>query len=159
MSLTYTTAHGNARSLTHWVRPGIEPTSAWTWVRFVTAELQQEFLYINLNIYLLNWRASLPANGMNHTLGNLAFTHCHKHKAVEQAGYEMGHRTGKLCYRGELNGGSANDSPMSLFFVNEILLEHTTPIRLQIFYFINWKYLLSGSLWEKFASPWIRKEV
>ena len=25
MSATYTTAHGNAWSLTHWVRPGIEP--------------------------------------------------------------------------------------------------------------------------------------
>ena len=27
-SATYTTAHGNARSLTHWARPGIEPTSS-----------------------------------------------------------------------------------------------------------------------------------
>ena len=26
---TYTTAHGNARSLTHWLRPGIEPTFSW----------------------------------------------------------------------------------------------------------------------------------
>jgi len=32
-SLTYTTAHGNTRSLTHWVRPGIEPASSWTPVR------------------------------------------------------------------------------------------------------------------------------
>ena len=28
-SVTYNTAHGNARSLTHWVRPGIEPSSSW----------------------------------------------------------------------------------------------------------------------------------
>ena len=27
--MTYTTAHGNARSLTQWVRPGIKPTSSW----------------------------------------------------------------------------------------------------------------------------------
>ena len=27
-SSTYTTAHGNTRSLTHWARPGIEPTSS-----------------------------------------------------------------------------------------------------------------------------------
>ena len=32
-SATYTAALGNARSLAHWVRPGIEPTSSWTyWV-------------------------------------------------------------------------------------------------------------------------------
>ena len=28
-SATYTTAHGNAGSLTHWTRPGIKPTSLW----------------------------------------------------------------------------------------------------------------------------------
>ena len=31
---TYTTAHGNAGSLTHWVRPGIRPSSSWMLVRF-----------------------------------------------------------------------------------------------------------------------------
>ena len=34
-SVTYTTAHGNAASLTHWARPEIEPTSSWMLVRFV----------------------------------------------------------------------------------------------------------------------------
>ena len=33
MSATYTTAHGNA--LTHWARPGVEPTSSWMLVRFI----------------------------------------------------------------------------------------------------------------------------
>ena len=28
-SSTYTTAHGNAGSLTHWARPGTEPTTLW----------------------------------------------------------------------------------------------------------------------------------
>ena len=28
-SATYTIAHGNARSLTHWTGPGIEPSSSW----------------------------------------------------------------------------------------------------------------------------------
>ena len=37
-----TIAHSNARSLTHWVRPGIEPVSSWMLVRFVSAEPQQE---------------------------------------------------------------------------------------------------------------------
>ena len=38
VSTTYTTAHSNAGSLTHWVRLGIEPTSSWILVRFVSAE-------------------------------------------------------------------------------------------------------------------------
>ena len=38
MSATYTTAHGNVRFLTHWVRPGIKPASSWILVRFITAE-------------------------------------------------------------------------------------------------------------------------
>ena len=35
-SATYPTAHSNAESLTHCVRPGIEPTSSWILVGFVT---------------------------------------------------------------------------------------------------------------------------
>ena len=33
-SATYTTAHCNARSLTCWARPGIEPASSWRLVEF-----------------------------------------------------------------------------------------------------------------------------
>ena len=32
----------NSRSLTHWARPGIEPSSSWILVRFITAEPRQE---------------------------------------------------------------------------------------------------------------------
>ena len=39
---TYTTAHGNARCLTHWVRPGIEPTSSWILIGFVSTVPQWE---------------------------------------------------------------------------------------------------------------------
>ena len=35
LSATYTTAHGNAGSPTHWSRPGIESASSWMLVRFV----------------------------------------------------------------------------------------------------------------------------
>ena len=35
-SVTYTTASGNAESLTHWVRPGVEPASSWILVGFLT---------------------------------------------------------------------------------------------------------------------------
>ena len=44
MSATYTTAHGNTRSLTHWARPAIEPSSSWILVGFVTTEPQRELL-------------------------------------------------------------------------------------------------------------------
>ena len=33
----YTTAQGNNGSLTHWVRPGIEPATSWFLVRFISA--------------------------------------------------------------------------------------------------------------------------
>ena len=33
-SATYTTAHGNAGSSTHWARPRIEPATSWMLVRF-----------------------------------------------------------------------------------------------------------------------------
>ena len=42
MSVIYTRAHGNTRSLTHWARPGIEPASSWILVRFVSVLPQQE---------------------------------------------------------------------------------------------------------------------
>ena len=35
-------SHSNARSLTHWGRPGIEPESSWMLVRFVSCELWWE---------------------------------------------------------------------------------------------------------------------
>ena len=34
----YTTAHGNAGSLTHCMRPGIEPEFSWMLVRFIYTE-------------------------------------------------------------------------------------------------------------------------
>ena len=33
MSVTYTTAHSNSRSLTQWARPGTKPTSPWMLIR------------------------------------------------------------------------------------------------------------------------------
>ena len=38
MSVNYTTAHSNARSLTQWVKPWIKPASSQILVRFITAE-------------------------------------------------------------------------------------------------------------------------
>ena len=56
--LTYTTAHGNNGSLTHWARPGIEPVSTWILVRFVYTAPQQELLV--LNVLTMPWRLCLP---------------------------------------------------------------------------------------------------
>ena len=43
-SSTYTTVHGNAGSLTPWLRPGIKLTSSWIRVGFVTIGLCRELL-------------------------------------------------------------------------------------------------------------------
>ena len=42
LPVTYTTAHGNAGSLTHGARPGIELVSSWILVRLITTEPQWE---------------------------------------------------------------------------------------------------------------------
>ena len=44
--VTYTTVHSNARSLTHWARPGIKPTSSWMLAGFISTVPQQELLKI-----------------------------------------------------------------------------------------------------------------
>ena len=49
-SVTYTTAHGNAESLTHWMRPGIKPTISWFLVRFISTVPQQELQHYLCNV-------------------------------------------------------------------------------------------------------------
>ena len=48
MSSTYTTAHGNSRSLTHWARPRIKPTSSWIRVGVLTHQPLPFYLFICL---------------------------------------------------------------------------------------------------------------
>ena len=55
MSVTYTTTHGNVRSLTQWSRPGIKPESSWILVRFITTEPQQE---LQKTFYI--WHLEVP---------------------------------------------------------------------------------------------------
>ena len=45
-SSTYTTVHGNARSWTHWVRPGIKPATSWLLVRIISAAPWWELLFL-----------------------------------------------------------------------------------------------------------------
>ena len=47
-SVTYTTAHGHAGSLTHGARPGMETASLWILVGFVSAEPRWEHLLLFL---------------------------------------------------------------------------------------------------------------
>ena len=69
MSATYTTAHSNARSLTHWGRPGIKPTTSWFLVGFIN----------NWATMVTPWRTSLntllkfPIQKVWDEAGNFAF--------------------------------------------------------------------------------------
>ena len=51
-SATYTTAYGNAGSLTHWAGPGFEPASSWILVGFIFTEPRWELL----DFFFLNKR-------------------------------------------------------------------------------------------------------
>ena len=60
MSATYSTTHGKARSLTHCVRPGIEPMSSWILVGFIITEPQGElqlllFFFLNPFCHCIFW--------------------------------------------------------------------------------------------------------
>ena len=48
MSVTFSTAHGNAGSLTHSVRPGMEPSSSYVLVGFITTVPWWELLHLTL---------------------------------------------------------------------------------------------------------------
>ena len=89
--VTYSTAHGNARSLTHWAMPRIEPPSSWILVRFInhwattgipmvfyqsldnTAvwyRLKRTFFFLNLKIFFL-FRAALTEYGRSQAKGQI----------------------------------------------------------------------------------------
>ena len=47
----YTTAHDSTRSLTHWERPGIEPSSSWILIRFVSTAPQLDLQWELFSFY------------------------------------------------------------------------------------------------------------
>ena len=57
-SAIYTTAHGNARSLTHWARPGIELTFSWILVGFVNHWATRELLWAGFVLILPPWNTA-----------------------------------------------------------------------------------------------------
>ena len=64
MTAAYITAHGNAGSLMHRARPGIEPASSRILVGFISTESQKELLKRILKGFLVN---SLMFSSLNIT--------------------------------------------------------------------------------------------
>ena len=65
LAYTTATAHSNAKSLTHWAKPGIEPTSSWILVSFITAEPQQELpknWFFNKVLTAIQWKNIILTN-------------------------------------------------------------------------------------------------
>ena len=65
MSETYTTAHSNVGSLTHWMGPGIEAISSWILVRFVTKPISS---WILVRFVTTEPQQKLPKKFLNHFL-------------------------------------------------------------------------------------------
>ena len=57
--MSYATAHGNTRSLIHWARPRIKPTSSWIQVGFISTaswwELPITYIHNTLMAYMI-WK-------------------------------------------------------------------------------------------------------
>ena len=64
---TYTTFHGNARSLSHWAGPGIKPSTSWFLIGFVSAVPRWELQF-------LKWHMEVPRLGVESELPLLAYT-------------------------------------------------------------------------------------
>ena len=79
-SVTYTTAHSNTESLTHWARPGIEPASSWLLARFIPLSHDrnsQKIYFKNKlnNSLILNYEKKIASISleMYHSLWSNAF--------------------------------------------------------------------------------------
>ena len=76
--MAYTTAHGNAGSLTHGVRPGIKSESSWILAGFIPAVPQWEFLlhyrdfyFYEKKQYAVDIRGDPPRNHQAYVLNGL----------------------------------------------------------------------------------------
>ena len=59
MSVNYTIAHGNARSLTHWARPGINPATSWLLVGFICAAKGNSQFLNYIQVYFMWCRSQM----------------------------------------------------------------------------------------------------
>ena len=88
-SAIYTAACGNAGSLTHWARPGIEPASSRILIGFISTELQRELLkiffifliFIYLFFLLFLWAAPTAYGGSRARgrIGAVVTSLCQRH--------------------------------------------------------------------------------
>ena len=103
VSVTYTTVHGNAGSLTHWARPVIKPATSWFLIGFVSAappwELQKQ-LILNRSVFIvlleILWLAL--SSGIIFTLVDLRSTFWEFPlwlSSNQHALYPQGHRQGQ----------------------------------------------------------------
>ena len=72
VSVTYSTAHSNAGSFTHWARPGIEAASSWILVGFVSAVPQQELPIMDNNDDVQSWWVPFQVTPFPLSLGSNA---------------------------------------------------------------------------------------
>ena len=69
---TYTTAHGNVGSLTHWARPAIEPISSWIQIGFLTTVPRRE-----LPTFFTSWYPEMIyANHWNYFVRSQILSKC-----------------------------------------------------------------------------------
>ena len=82
-SATYPTTHGNAGSLTHWARPGIEPATPWFLVGFTSTEPWRELhrIFQILKQVKDNW----------------LLYHKRNHKENKKTIYRLGKKNCKWC--------------------------------------------------------------
>ena len=75
--LNYSTAHGNAGSLTHWAKPGIKPASSWILVRLISAVPQWEIpLWVFLDQKISRRKICRCSGKWWTMLSSRAFLHC-----------------------------------------------------------------------------------
>ena len=81
---TYTTAQGNARSLTHWARPGIEPETPWFLVGFVNhwATTGTPRLHLYCCFFFLPFRARPEAYRSSQAKGRIGAAAASLHMAT-----------------------------------------------------------------------------
>ena len=60
-SATYNTAHGKTLSITHWVRPGIEPVSSQILLRLISADPWRELRIYIFCLYSIRFLVSIPS--------------------------------------------------------------------------------------------------
>ena len=81
-SVTYTRAHSNAGSLTHWVRPGIKPAPSWILVGFTSTAPQSELSVVLFYGEYLNFQNNTMCHHFLESFTLVPFNNHADHSAV-----------------------------------------------------------------------------